>query len=148
MKLYIANGTYVGTQADAKAIDKKFVEEEVPTDKAGLIAYLNRNFAHANVDFDQFETVVERNDPTIGEQATADYDLAMAFWAAPLPEQVELAEGLLRLLASKALEPTWIEKPDPRKDAEARKVFAAFAEDPLGADGPASDADPDVDPFA
>jgi hypothetical protein len=41
MNLYLANGTYVGTQADARAITKDFTAVEVPTDKAGLIAYLN-----------------------------------------------------------------------------------------------------------
>lgn len=41
MKLYIANGTYVGTQADAKKLDKDFIPTEVPVDKEGLISYLN-----------------------------------------------------------------------------------------------------------
>lgn len=57
MKLYIANGTYVGTQADAKAITKQFTEVDVPTDKAGLIAYLNG-------------LVVERQDPQFIERST------------------------------------------------------------------------------
>lgn len=51
MKLYIVNGTYLGTQAEAKAMKRElglgaFVPEmhqvEVPTDKEGLIAYLNK----------------------------------------------------------------------------------------------------------
>lgn len=42
MKLYLANGvTYIGTQADAKRADKGFKQVEVPTDKEGLIAFLN-----------------------------------------------------------------------------------------------------------
>ncbi len=41
MKLYSANGTYCGTQADAKAISKEFEAVDVPVDKAGLIDYLN-----------------------------------------------------------------------------------------------------------
>ena len=41
MKLYIANGSYYGTQADAKKIDKAFELVEVPTDKERLIAYLD-----------------------------------------------------------------------------------------------------------
>ena len=41
MKLYIANGTYVGTQAEAKKLDRDYEPVEVPTDKEGLIAYLN-----------------------------------------------------------------------------------------------------------
>jgi hypothetical protein len=43
MRLYICiDGSYAGTQADAKAKGRGFTEEEVPTDKAGLIAYLNQ----------------------------------------------------------------------------------------------------------
>lgn len=41
MKLYLAAGQYAGTQADAKAIAKDFEAVEVPTDKTGLIEYLN-----------------------------------------------------------------------------------------------------------
>lgn len=44
MKLYIAAGVYVGTQAEAKKLDRDFTPVEVPTDKEGLIAYLNDNF--------------------------------------------------------------------------------------------------------
>ncbi len=80
MKLYIANGTYVGTQADAKAITKQFTEVDVPTDKAGLIAYLNhvtKPLPDAEPD-DQFETVVERQDPAFIERATPT--------AKPLPD--------------------------------------------------------------
>lgn len=53
MKLYLANGLYVGTQAEAKKLDRDFTQVEVPTDKEGLINYLNANFAHADVDFDE-----------------------------------------------------------------------------------------------
>ncbi len=43
MRLYLtATGRYVGTQAEARADGKDWTPEEVPTDKAGLIAYLNR----------------------------------------------------------------------------------------------------------
>ncbi len=41
MKLYMAAGQYVGTQADARKLDKDFTEVEVPTDKPGLMAFLN-----------------------------------------------------------------------------------------------------------
>lgn len=41
MKLYLAAGQYVGTQADARKLDKAFTPVEVPTAKDGLIAYLN-----------------------------------------------------------------------------------------------------------
>lgn len=41
MNLYLANGIYFGTQADARKVDRSFAPVDVPTDKAGLIAYLN-----------------------------------------------------------------------------------------------------------
>lgn len=43
MRLYkTRDGTFYGTQAEAKKADKKFQQVEVPTDKAGLIKYLNK----------------------------------------------------------------------------------------------------------
>ena len=46
MNLYLtADGRYVGTQAEAKAAGKGWTPETVPTDKEGLIEYLN---AHVN----------------------------------------------------------------------------------------------------
>jgi len=45
MRLYIcADGSYAGTQADAKAMGKGWEQVEVPTDKAGLIDYLNARY--------------------------------------------------------------------------------------------------------
>lgn len=41
MNLYLANGTYVGTQAEARKLDKGFKPVTVPVDKEGLIAHLN-----------------------------------------------------------------------------------------------------------
>lgn len=41
MNLYLANGRYVGTQAEAWRADRNFKPVDVPTDKPGLIAYLN-----------------------------------------------------------------------------------------------------------
>lgn len=42
MRLYICiDGSFAGTQADAKAKGNGFTEVDVPTDKAGLIDYLN-----------------------------------------------------------------------------------------------------------
>lgn len=42
MRLYICiDGSYAGTQADANAKGRGWTQEEVPTDKAGLLAYLN-----------------------------------------------------------------------------------------------------------
>ena len=36
------------TQADAKALDRKFKQVDVPTDKANLMAYVNDLFAKAH----------------------------------------------------------------------------------------------------
>lgn len=47
MRLYYAAGVYVGTQADAKRLDKDFTPVEVPTDKDGLMAFLNRGHIKA-----------------------------------------------------------------------------------------------------
>lgn len=42
MIFYLCNGNQlVGTQADAKPLDPDFVQIDVPTDKAGLMAYIN-----------------------------------------------------------------------------------------------------------
>lgn len=41
MNLYLANGRYVGTQAEARKLDRNFRPIIVPVDKDGLIAYLN-----------------------------------------------------------------------------------------------------------
>ena len=46
MRLYLcAGGSYVGTQAEAKSSSRGrgFTEVDVPTDKPGLIAWLNKN---------------------------------------------------------------------------------------------------------
>lgn len=50
MKLYFAAGQYVGTQAEAKALTKDFAALEVPTDKEGLITYLNSIIAAQHID--------------------------------------------------------------------------------------------------
>ena len=41
MKFYMAAGRLAGTQADAKDRDPKFVQHDVPTDKEGLMEYVN-----------------------------------------------------------------------------------------------------------
>lgn len=41
MIFYLANGTTLcPTQADAKALDRNFVQHDIPTDKPGLMAYV------------------------------------------------------------------------------------------------------------
>jgi hypothetical protein len=41
MKFYMAAGRLAGTQAEAKERDPKFVQHDVPTDKDGLMEYVN-----------------------------------------------------------------------------------------------------------
>lgn len=46
MIFYLCNGNQLaGTQADAKALDRDFIQVDVPTDKAGLMAYINELMA-------------------------------------------------------------------------------------------------------
>lgn len=75
MKLYLANGIYCGTQDEAKKITKLFDHVEVPTDKPGLIRYLNQTFAPSEPE-DEFTTVVERHDPPVDLEAEIERRLA------------------------------------------------------------------------
>lgn len=117
MKLYSIFGRYYGTQAEAKAAAKesgvRFDPEqntvEVPTDKEGLIQYLNQLVEARDDAFDavtggdQFTPVVERQDPTVEQSsplvrlkhqlATArpTLELDALFEAAPIGQQLTLA---------------------------------------------------------
>lgn len=99
MKLYLCqDGTYAGTQADAKLRGKHFEQVEVPTDKEGLISYLNQ-MLNAVSDLrppeDQFTTVVERQDPIIERVPAPAIETAVAldeaFMKAKLGQQLTLA---------------------------------------------------------
>lgn len=86
---------YEGTVADAKAATKdsdlSFEQVEVPTDKAGLIDHLNAMLTERREAEDQYEPVVERNDPPIESEHAAEFDLQRLFAEAPLQLQSELA---------------------------------------------------------
>jgi hypothetical protein len=108
MKLYfihVAN-QFVGTQAEAKALSKehglKFVPEqdevEVPTDKAGLIDYLNRLIANAPRAEDPDRVVKDVNEdiePTLAPKARPYAELSTnldeLFAGAPLAHRLTLA---------------------------------------------------------
>lgn len=46
MIFYLTNGSALcGTQAEARALDKDFLQVDVPVDKAGLMAFLNDLYA-------------------------------------------------------------------------------------------------------
>lgn len=100
MKLYRVNYAFLGTQADAKRMAKEFdtnyEQVEVPTDKEGLISYLNGMVGEYTTAEDEYETVAERQDPPIEEdEEVATYwpsaDLQAAFEVAPITLQLELA---------------------------------------------------------
>jgi hypothetical protein len=107
MKTYVIFGRYYGSQAEAKAAakanDVKFDPEtdtvEVPTDKDGLIAYLNRLAARIDQmvedTVDEFATVVERQDPPVeripAPKIETSIALDEAFAATSLGHQLTLA---------------------------------------------------------
>lgn len=108
MKLYYIMGTFLGTQAEARAAarehDVKFVPEqdtvEVPTDKEGLIDYLNRLIVAQRGQQsmeDHYTSVVERQDPPVevmsGQVPLYRDSVALdhAFELAPLGQQLTLA---------------------------------------------------------
>lgn len=78
MKLYEGNnGQFYGTQADAKAAVGKhnFTEVDVPTDKWGLIAYLNQR-ANAYDDLRPVETTERLPAPPVSVQPSPAFERA------------------------------------------------------------------------
>lgn len=91
MKLYIANGTYCGTQVEAKAINKQFEQVEVPVDKAGLIEYLNALVETREVGVILGMEAAQTSVATGGEPVPSPMALDEAFENAPLSTQLRLA---------------------------------------------------------
>lgn len=58
MIFYLAGGKLAPTQAEAKAIDPNFVQHDVPTDKPGLMAYIN-NLMQAASPQQHTETIIQ-----------------------------------------------------------------------------------------
>ena len=90
MKLYLCQDrTWAGTQADAKARGKDFDTIEVPTDKPGLLSFLNQQ---ANAVEDLRPVVapapVATIAPSYSDQSVATDE---AFEALPLARQLHLA---------------------------------------------------------
>ena len=101
MKLYLASETYVGTRAEARALDREFRQIEVPTDKPGLIDHLNRI-----VDFfkDQLDAAGIERCPKCGDRPVIAADIvesqdagAIAAWILDeaSPAQIEQLFGAL-----------------------------------------------------
>ena len=102
MIFYLCNGSVLsGTQADARALDKNFVQLDIPVDKAGLMAFVNDLYTHRGVNNDHqsdrpldhqppgplsravvgFEHV---NSPLLAE--TSPLTEKIDSWFAPIPE--------------------------------------------------------------
>lgn len=103
MKLYLTTAGYVGTQAEAKRFDKDFEQVEVPTDKDGLIKYLNGLHNAVQDKHDQlvaaspppgvFEALVNYSEQTVAlDEAVANAPLAQRLtWAAIAIEDARTA---------------------------------------------------------
>lgn len=82
MRLYLTTcGHWRGTQADARQINKQFTCEDVPTDKAGLLAWLNENCGPRSEPVQAQPVLVTHTEPM-----TED-----TFEALSLPMQLHLA---------------------------------------------------------
>lgn len=151
MKLYTVNQTYYGTQAEAKTaakeagllFDPEGMQVEVPTDKPGLIAYLNELVRDSGVE-DEFTVIVERQDPEVSGEGTvvshaeravdlamlkSTVDLDSAFQAAPLGQQLTLAAIAMENARSRIGREN---APKPAPQGYAGKVERAAPEpDPL-----------------
>ena len=74
MIFYLAGGKLAPTQAEAKAIDPNFVQHDVPTDKPGLMAYIN-NLMQAASTQQHTETIIQNMvhmDKDVFDQALYD----------------------------------------------------------------------------
>lgn len=67
MIFYLVKNQLVGTQAEAKAIARNYVSHEIPTDKAGLMAYVNDLLSRSGTPEPEPVDVPEREpDPPYG----------------------------------------------------------------------------------
>lgn len=111
MKLYRTNAGFHGTQAEAKGFDKNYEQVEVPTDKPGLLAFLNQLDNAQQDREDHYTTVVERQDPPIEDEPgdapqTLNLQYLQTFFdQAPLTLQGELAVRAIDRLVAAAPKP-------------------------------------------
>lgn len=138
MKLYLVNDSdgralrIEGTQADAKSAAKiaegDFEQIEVPTDKNGLIEFLNSgNPLSSRPAEDEYDTVVERQDPVVAKNVDVRVDLEDAWDQLPLATQLHYA--------ARAVE----DARDQIKPASTKTVGEPVAEEPE--EVPAEEAD-------
>lgn len=132
MKLYRTSAGFHGTQAEAKSFSKEYEQVEVPTDKPGLIAYLNQMHNAQQDREDEFTAIVERQDPevpgedTVVSHAQRTVDLDSAFLAAPLGQQLTLAAIAVENARSRIGRET---APNPAPQGYAGKVERAAPAD-------------------
>lgn len=94
MRLYLTSAGWCGTQAEARAFGKDFDQIEVPTDKAGLIAFLNGQFNATNDLVESRDEVIAAATPVVVPvQSYADFTTRLddAVAAAPLAQRLTWA---------------------------------------------------------
>lgn len=97
MRLYIcADGSYAGTQADAKAKGRGWREVDVPTDKAGLLAYLNEGLPAAPaIDVPVAAADVLTSPPVIKQVEVVDLTMVEEFiQSSTAPQLARLADNV------------------------------------------------------
>lgn len=101
MKLYLADGQYAGTQAEAKRLGR-FTAVEVPTDKPSLIAWLNEQLGLQHSVAAPVAIQLACAPPTqaaesterVREQQRRDISIEEAIGEADYPRAIRLAEHI------------------------------------------------------
>lgn len=142
MKLYLVNDSngnalrFEGTQADAKSAAKlaegDFEQFEVPTDKPGLIEFLNTgNPLIGQPSEDSYTTVVERQDPQVPSSTDVSIAIEDAWDELPLATQlsyaaraVEDARDKIKVPNAKTKAPDGWEKAETSTEEDADDLLA------------------------
>lgn len=109
MKLYrTATGTFVGTQDDARRGGKGWTQVDVPTDKQGLLGYLNANilttandnehpaYVKGRSDAEQGITTNPYSSPDLRAEWERGHEFAVESGAAKLPSFATITRGINR----------------------------------------------------
>lgn len=98
MIFYKCNGsTLCGTQADARLLDRNFVQVDIPTDKAGLMSYIND--IRGLKDQDTRQSEVYENVPKCIETIVPDQNVNLTTKIDSWFEETESARPIDRILA-------------------------------------------------
>jgi len=127
MKFYMAAGRLVGTQADAKKADPKFVEHDVPTIKEELMGYVNNLLEE--IDRAKLPATVIEGEPTTAAQAPAAGVETPA--EAPPPrtplDEAEAKRKMVAMLQSMRVEEIEDKIMESKGSAFARYLLAGIA---------------------